>query len=81
VIANCEQVDKERAKEDGCLPRVHEEVEIHLNMDHDSIVKMHHYFEDQKYIYIVMELCEGGDFLKVLSYVNIIAKKLQLFKS
>src|SRR3989338_5701112 len=40
-------------------------------MEHESIVTMHHYFYDQKYIYIVMEVCEGGDFLKMLKYVAI----------
>jgi polo-like kinase 4 len=69
-LSNTTQVDRDSAEENGCLSRVQQEVEIHLNMEHESIVTMHHYFYDQKYIYIVMEVCEGGDFLKMLKYVQ-----------
>jgi serine/threonine protein kinase len=30
-------------------------------VDHPNIVKMHDIFEDEKYIYIVMEFLSGGE--------------------
>jgi calcium-dependent protein kinase len=38
-----------------------EEVSILNTLDHPNIVKMHDIFEDEKYIYIVMELLSGGE--------------------
>ncbi len=29
-------------------------------LDHPNILKVYEYFEDDKYFYIVTELCEGG---------------------
>ena len=31
------------------------------NLDHPHIIKLYETFEDRKNIYLVMELCEGGD--------------------
>ena len=30
-------------------------------VDHPNIVKLFEVFEDDRYIYLVMELCEGGE--------------------
>lgn len=30
-------------------------------IDHPNIVKLHNIFEDEKYLYIVMELLQGGE--------------------
>lgn len=32
------------------------------NVDHPNIVKYYETYEDEKYLYIVMEMCEGGEF-------------------
>lgn len=37
------------------------EVEIIKKLDHPNIVRCYEIFEDEKYIHIVMELCEGDD--------------------
>lgn len=34
-----------------------QEVKILSELDHPNIIKVYEYFEDSKYIYIVMELC------------------------
>jgi len=31
------------------------------NLDHPHIIKLFESFEDQRNIYLVMELCEGGE--------------------
>ena len=39
------------------------EVEILRQLDHPNIVRMFEFFQDEKYLYIVMELCDGGELL------------------
>ena len=37
------------------------EVEIMMKLDHPSILRLFDYFEDKKYVYLVLELCNGGE--------------------
>jgi len=30
-------------------------------IDHPNIVKLYETFEDERYVYLVMEMCEGGE--------------------
>lgn len=43
------------------LERVKREVEIHSQLKHPSILELFSYFEDESYIYLVLELCHRGD--------------------
>lgn len=44
------------------------EVEIMMRLDHPSILKLHDFFENQKSVYLVLELCQGGElFDKIIS--------------
>ncbi|GFS93612.1 hypothetical protein NPIL_702271 [Nephila pilipes] len=46
---------------------VHKEIEIHSTLHHQNIVKLYNTFEDEDYIYLVLELCEEGsleDYMK-----------------
>lgn len=36
------------------------EINIHRSLNHDSIVKFHSCFEDDKNVYLIVELCENG---------------------
>jgi len=38
-----------------------QEIQIMKMMDHPNIIKLYESFEDRKYIYLVMELCTGGE--------------------
>lgn len=47
------------------------ELEILRHIDHPNIVRMYEAFEDERYIYLVLELCSGGDLLeRVAATVN-----------
>lgn len=37
------------------------EVEIMMRLNHPSILRLFDYFEDKKYVYLIMELCSGGE--------------------
>ena len=41
--------------------RFKNEIEILRNLDHPHIIKLYETFEDAINIYLVMELCEGGE--------------------
>jgi len=43
------------------LDRFHQEIAIMKMMDHPNIIKLHETFEDHRNIYLVMELCMGGE--------------------
>lgn len=62
-----------------CIPKqsmpdptkVSQEIEIMKVLDHPNIVKLHETFEDAGHIYLVMELCSGGelfDWMKSAKY-------------
>lgn len=37
------------------------EIKILQELDHPNIIKLYEYFEDAKYVYLVTELCSGGE--------------------
>jgi len=39
------------------------DIEIIRGLDHPNIIKMYEYYQDEKYFYIVMEYCNGGELL------------------
>lgn len=45
----------------GLAERVRAEAETHIALDHPSIVKLLTFFEDASCVYLVLELCEGGE--------------------
>lgn len=46
---------------------LHQEVSILQSLDHPNIVKYYETYEDDKFIYLVMELCPGGELFEKLS--------------
>ena len=41
--------------------RFQQEINIMRELDHPNVLKLFEFFEDNRYIYLVMELCEGGE--------------------
>jgi len=37
------------------------EIDIMIKLDHPNVIKLYETYEDTKYLYLVMELCEGGE--------------------
>ncbi|KAJ1814505.1 hypothetical protein LPJ56_003020, partial [Coemansia sp. RSA 2599] len=61
-------VDKRALKDAAAEMRLAAEVAIHESMDHRSVVAVHDSFEDDRFVYIVMEYCRGGDLWRYLRY-------------
>ena len=38
-----------------------QEISIMRELDHPNVIKLFEFFEDDRYVYLVMELCEGGE--------------------
>merc|ERR1719254_386921 len=51
-------IDKAKMKDET---RFKAEVDIQKKLDHPNIVKLYEVFQDAKKIYLVMELCTGGE--------------------
>lgn len=45
------------------IDALHDEVAILQNLDHPNIVKYYETYDDVKFIYLVMELCPGGELI------------------
>ncbi|XP_018016374.1 serine/threonine-protein kinase PLK4 [Hyalella azteca] len=60
------QISKEQILERGLNERVRQEVSIHRTLDHPSILKLYTFFEDARFVYLVLELCTGGELQKAL---------------
>ncbi len=43
------------------IDALHDEVAILQKLDHPNIVKYYETYDDVKFIYLVMELCPGGE--------------------
>jgi serine/threonine protein kinase len=46
--------------------RVFNEIQIHSELNCEGIVKLHSHFEDSEFVYLVLELCEGGNLYQYL---------------
>lgn len=54
-------LDKAMIKRSNMALRVRNEVSIHHQLRHPNILKLLHFFEDSENVYMVMELCAGGE--------------------
>ncbi|XP_031556961.1 serine/threonine-protein kinase PLK4-like [Actinia tenebrosa] len=54
-------IDKKAMRSLGMVKRVCNEVEIHSQLKHPSILEMYTYFEDDNYVYLVLEMCQNGE--------------------
>ena len=41
--------------------RLKNEIDIMKTLDHPNIVRLYEVFEDEKFIYLVQEICTGGE--------------------
>jgi len=46
--------------------RVKQEVSIHSRLKHPSILQLYTFFEDENYVYLVLEICKNGELQRFL---------------
>lgn len=59
-------IDKKAMHKVGMIQRVRNEVEIHCQLKHPSILELYNYFEDDNYVYLVLEMCHNGEMSRYL---------------
>ncbi|XP_028657483.1 serine/threonine-protein kinase PLK4 isoform X1 [Erpetoichthys calabaricus] len=59
-------IDKALMHKKGMVQRVRNEVEIHCQLKDPSILELYSFFEDEKYVYLVLEMCENGEMTRYL---------------
>lgn len=64
AVRAVKKLSKARARD--TRRRFREEIQIMKMMDHPNIIKLYETFEDRQHIFLVMELCKGGDLGKKL---------------
>ncbi|CEM16024.1 unnamed protein product [Vitrella brassicaformis CCMP3155] len=61
VMRAIKTIGKRRLKNNRDIERFRREILLMKRMNHPSIVKLYEVYEDNEYIHLVLELCEGGD--------------------
>lgn len=70
-IRACKYLSKSKIKESD-LQRFRREIEILMKTDHPNIIKLYEVFETNKYLYLIMEKCNGGElFDKIINNISI----------
>ncbi|XP_073459848.1 serine/threonine-protein kinase PLK4 isoform X1 [Aquarana catesbeiana] len=59
-------IDKKAMQRVGMVQRVRNEVEIHCQLKHPSILELYNYFEDSNYVYLILEMCHNGEMNRFL---------------
>ncbi|XP_072480683.1 serine/threonine-protein kinase PLK4 isoform X1 [Notamacropus eugenii] len=59
-------IDKKAMHKAGMVHRVQNEVKIHCQLKHPSILELYNYFEDSNYVYLVLEICHNGEMNRYL---------------
>lgn len=59
-------MEKESIARHRMEDRVAQEIRIHAGLRCDGIVRLHGHFEDADHVYLVLELCEGGNLYRLL---------------
>jgi len=63
-------IEKGKLQNGNMMKRVRNEVEIHCQLKHPSILELYSYFEDSGHVYLVLELCHNGEVQKYLKQLN-----------
>ncbi|VVC40742.1 Protein kinase domain,Protein kinase-like domain,Protein kinase, ATP binding site,Plk4, first [Cinara cedri] len=60
------EIDVRMMKKQNMIDRVRQEVEIHNQLKHPSILELYKVFQDDHYVYLILELCHNGELLQYL---------------
>nr|SVE75033.1 EOG090X03P9 [Daphnia dolichocephala] len=66
TVVAIKMINKKLMQAAGMVNRVRQEVAIHSRLSHPSILQLHAFFEDSDFVYLVLDLCENGEFQRYL---------------
>lgn len=61
------RIDRKKMQARKLTSRVKNEIKVHFQVDHPSVLDLYNFFEDSDYVYLVLELCHNGALNKYLS--------------
>lgn len=64
------QIDIKKMERRDTFERCQQEQKIHKSLQHPNIVDLYQVFRDDRYIYLVLELCKPGDFQRYVDKRN-----------
>jgi calcium-dependent protein kinase len=59
----CKKIERKKIKN---WERFQTEVKILQTLDHPNVIKLYEYFEDEKNVYLITELCTGGELFDLI---------------
>ncbi|KAJ2887861.1 hypothetical protein IWW38_005051, partial [Coemansia aciculifera] len=65
-VVAIKMVDKQALKDSAAELRLATEVAIHESLSHSGVVRLFDSFEDDRFVYLAMEHCSGGDLWRYL---------------
>ena len=67
-IRACKQLSKSNLSN---LKKFEKEIELLIKTDHPNIIKLYEVFEDDRFIYLIMEKCKGGElFDRIINHIQ-----------
>ena len=58
------------------MDRFRQEITILQNLDHPNVLKLYEYFEDKQNVYLVTEMCKGGELFDRIIEVEFFCEKV-----
>ena len=55
------KIIKFKSSSEGIISTISKEINILKSLDHPNIIKVYEFYKTEKYIYIINELCTGGE--------------------
>ena len=53
-------INKEQITEEAGLEIIKREIEIHMNLDHENIIRLYEFLEDEESVYLILEYAAHG---------------------
>ena len=60
------QIDRRLMQARNMTNRVKNEIKVHIQLKHPSVLQLYNCFEDENYVYLVIELCHNGELNRFL---------------
>ena len=80
IIRALKEISKEQMEtNEESSSELKNEIEILKNLDHQNIMKIYEFFEDEKNIYLINEFCGGGDVAKLHDEYGVLPEFLLKF--